>query len=473
MSDACIYVVDDDAEMRAAVTEALLRSGFRVRTFAGGAELLAAFEPVVGAVVVTDVRMPGMSGFALLKRLQALSPGVPVVVMTAYGTVQDAVEAMKEGAFDYLVKPFSLHDLEAVVRRAVSLSGGGPKRFGARAHPTGSRERTFVTRDRVMQKILRYLEEIAPSPSTVLVQGESGTGKELIARFIHRNSPAGAEPFLAVNCAAIPEGLLESELFGHEKGAFSGATSRKLGKFERAGGGTLLLDEVGEMPVALQAKLLRVLQEKEIERLGGSGPIPIAARIIATTNRDLSQAVTQGRFRQDLFFRLNVVPVRIPPLRERPTDIQPLAEHFLRRFSRREGKRIAGMTDEALALLTARPYPGNVRELENLMERAVLLCRDDHVAPEHLTALEPVAVSGAGLDVGNGGTMRDMEQSLILQTLQNVQGNRTRASARLGISLRTLRNKLAEYRKQGITVPPYDPGGSSRAKGASLRCSGR
>ncbi len=255
MNDPCIYVVDDDAEMRDAVSEALTRAGFQVHTFPGGAEVLAAFQPGEGAVVVTDVRMPGLSGMALLQRLQAVSPGVPVIVMTAYGTVQDAVGAMKEGAFDYLVKPFSLDDLEAVVRRAAGLRAGSRRRSGRRADPGALRKSTFVTRDRAMMKILAYLEEIAPSPSTVLVQGESGTGKELIARWIHRHSRGSTGPFLAVNCAAIPEGLLESELFGHEKGAFSGALSRKIGKFERAGCGTLLLDEVGEMPLGLQAKL--------------------------------------------------------------------------------------------------------------------------------------------------------------------------------------------------------------------------
>ncbi len=474
MTDPSIYVVDDDGEMRAAVSEALTRTGFRVCTFQGGAEVLATFQPGKCAAVVTDVRMPGMSGIELLKRLQAVSPEVPVVVMTAYGTVQDAVDAMKEGAFDYLLKPFSLDDLEAVVRRAAGLYPGHPERTGRRGVTAGSGERAFVTRDRAMLKTLSYLREIAPSPSTVLVQGESGTGKELIARFIHRHSPGVAGPFLAVNCAAIPEGLLESELFGHEKGAFSGAVSRKIGKFERAGQGTLLLDEVGEMPLSLQVKLLRVLQEKEIERVGGSGPIPVSARIVATTNRDLAQAVAKGRFRQDLFFRLNVIPVSIPPLRERLADIQPLSEYFLRGFSRRERKRIEGVTDEGLAFLASRTYPGNVRELQNLMERAVLLCRGDRLALEHFTALDAAPAAAAGVEpcLAEGGSMRDMEQTLILQTLQSVHGNRTRASALLGISLRTLRNKLAEYRKQGIPVPPYDPVASSRARGASLGCSG-
>lgn len=467
-----ILVVDDETQMRKAITEALTRSGYRVKAFSSGGEAASYLEHHHCSLLITDMKMPGMTGLELLRRVKAVTPSIPVVVMTAFGTIHDAVEAMKLGAYDYLLKPFSLDDIEAVVWKALEHSKALDR---VEAPATNGREgkeaKEFMTQDVTMKKILLFLEDVARSHSTILIQGESGTGKEILARMIHSKSSCAQGPFVAVNCAAIPDGLLESELFGHEKGAFSGAVTRKIGKFEQANTGTLLLDEIGEMELSLQAKLLRVLQEGEIDRIGGSRLIPINVRIIATTNRDLRKEVQEQRFREDLFYRLNVVPIQIPPLRERISDIPLLSEFFLKRYARRDGKRIKEISEAVLESLMGRAYPGNVRELENLIERAVLLCRGSTLLEENLVT------PGHELQTGLGGSptqkkisVRDMEQELILETLQKVHGNRTQASALLGISIRTLRNKLAEYKKAGIHVPPYEPSASSRKKKAALQC---
>ncbi len=469
-----IFVVDDESQMRKAITEALTRSGYAVDSFASAVDAVSFVDADACSLVITDVKMPEMSGIDLLQKVKAVAPSIPVVVMTAFGTIQDAVKAMKLGAFDYLLKPFSLDEIEKTVHKALthakSLTEKTPEQENAR-HSKSPKK--FITQDPGMQRILMFVEEVAGSRSTVLIQGESGTGKEIVARMVHAGSSCAGGPFVAVNCAAIPEGLLESELFGHEKGAFSGAVSRKIGRFEQANSGTLLLDEIGEMDLALQAKLLRVLQEGEIDRVGGSGPIPVNARIIATTNRNLRQEVREERFRDDLFYRLNVVPIRIPPLRERISDIQPIGEHFLKHYAARDGKKIEGISKEGLALLKGFSYPGNVRELENLIERAVLLCKGPRLEKEHLTAPDDGMQEASGKSVSrNKLSVKEMEQELILETLRKAHGNRTQASNLLGISIRTLRNKLAEYRKAGIEVPPYEPGGSPKKK-AALHCSGK
>jgi DNA-binding NtrC family response regulator len=468
-----IFVIDDDVQMRKAITEALRRSGYGVNAFCKAEDALADMDHESCSLIITDVRMPGMSGLELLKAVRRSSPTLPVIIMTAYGTIQDAVDAMKLGASDYFLKPFSFEDVEQAVHKVFEqkpLPGAGRESEGGDQVDPGPK--VFVTHDRRMKKILRFVQEISGSTATVLVQGESGTGKELIARMIHESSSVREGNFVAVNCAAIPEGLFESELFGHEKGAFSGAHARKVGKFESAHGGTVLLDEVGEMPLPLQAKLLRVLQEKEVDRVGGNRPVPVNVRIIATTNRDLRKEVRDGRFREDLFYRLNVVPIRIPSLHERPCDIIPISEYYLRKCAAREGKKILGLSREAAAFIKGRGFPGNVRELENLIERAALLCQAEQLEVSHLTAPD----SGVGPQQGGEGlsrpegSMRKMEQELILETLRKVGGNRTQASHLLGISLRTLRNKLADYKKAGVVVPGYQPG-STAGKKAALRCS--
>jgi DNA-binding NtrC family response regulator len=438
-----ILIVDDEQQMRLAMGETLRRAGYSTSEAGSGREALSLFSRGGYNLVVSDIRMPEMDGIELLSQLRAVDPEVPVVMVTAFGTIEDAVEAMKRGAADYLLKPFSPDYLEEVVARLLGCSEeviDGEERY------------RIVTEDPQMKRLLSYMRKAADSDATVMIQAESGTGKELAARYIHAHSPRGKRDFVAVNCAAVPENLLESELFGYEKGAFTGASSAKEGKFELADGGTLLLDEISEMSNLLQAKLLRVLQEKEIDKVGGRKPIPVDVRVIASTNTNLAERVRSGLFREDLFYRLNVVPITIPPLRERPSDIPVLAQHFLRRFSR--GREIR-LSKAAIEAMTAHNWPGNVRELENALQRAAIICSGDksEIGPEEIFApgTEPVkSPSAAGIQPGT--TVREMEQELIMATLKRTGGNRTLAAKLLGISLRTLRNKINEYREQGIEI---------------------
>ncbi len=441
-----ILVVDDESSMRLALSEALKRGGYTVETATDGFEALQKFRKERFHMVITDVKMPKMSGLEVLKEIKRISAPTPVIMVTAYGTIQNAVEAMKEGASDYILKPFSYEDLESAVRRTMISQ---PKAVGGRERSVASRvkSRLIVTEHPKMQKLLDLAKNIASSNATVLIQGESGTGKELLARYIFENSPRREKPFVAINCAAIPENLLESELFGHEKGAFTGAATQRIGKFEMANHGTILLDEISEMSLQLQAKLLRVLQEFELDRIGGKISIPIDVRVICTTNDDLRRAVDEGKFREDLFYRLNVIPLTIPPLRERKDDIPLLVEHFLRGNGEKQGLGTgATVSPEAQALLQKYDWKGNVRELENFIQRAALVCEDGMIQPRHFFldgAVEPQNKSG-GVPVGS--TLREMEKQLILRTLEEVGDNRTHAARVLGISIRTLRNKLNEYR---------------------------
>lgn len=466
MSRPNILVVDDEPEMRSALTMALERAGLCVSTAIHGIEAREKLQAEPFDLIITDVRMPHMGGLALLHEMKRTTPAIPVVMMTGYGRIEDAVEAMKAGACDYLLKPFSVEDLKAVVAKALAPGDGagraaeepegrGERRGDAWGAPCGSDTvaRPIVTQDPRMLQLIDLAKEAAPSKATILIQGESGTGKELLARFIHTHSPRSPQPFVAVNCAAIPEGLLESELFGHEKGAFTGAVNKATGKFEWAHQGTILLDEISEMPHPLQAKLLRVLQEHEIERVGGRKPIPIDIRVIATTNRRLKDHVAAGKFREDLFYRLNVIPLTISPLRERRGDIPLLLEHFLRKHSRGAGKPIPHITPETLQHFLQYDWPGNVRELENMVERWLVLYQGGLSASSHLFLEEGTATASA---VGAGRepsplqprmSVKEMERALILETLEAVEGNRTQAAKILGISLRTLRNKLRDYRQ--------------------------
>ncbi len=459
-----ILVVDDDPYMRSSLSDCLVSCGYTVETAIDGVDALGKFRKGAYEMVITDIRMPKMGGLDLLKELKGQSADTPVIVITAYGTVNTAVEAMKQGAKDFIMKPFSLDDLEMVVKNVLERF---PEQDAVQeAAATGSNEtarkaqRHIVTNDARMTELLEFLKNVARSRSSVLIRGESGTGKELLARFIHYHSPRRSQPFVAVNCAAIPHTLLESEMFGYEKGAFTGAAQRRIGKFELADRGTLLLDEVSEMDMPLQAKLLRVIQESEIDRLGGKEPIPVDVRIVATTNADLKQCIQGKKFREDLYYRLNVIPIRVPPLRERKGDIAVLAEHFLAKYAGENGRRKPALTDEALAVLSACPWPGNVRELENVLERAVLVCQADALRPHHL-ALDGQEAAADGEDrpeetvpsasTGDPVTLRDMEKNLIFSTLKRVKGNKTKASEILGISVRTMRNKLNEYKlEQGI-----------------------
>ncbi|RMH36107.1 MAG: sigma-54-dependent Fis family transcriptional regulator [Nitrospirae bacterium] len=440
-----VLLVDDDEHLRAAIREALEHRGYCVRVARDGHEGLQYLmeEPV--QLVLIDLNMPGMNGIEMLRTLRSAGFTVPVVVLTAYGTMDSAIEAMKLGATDYLRKPCPLEEVERLVQRFCMAS---PEPVEATEHELRHPQDSdgFLTRNDRMRHLLAMLEPVAKSQATILIQGESGTGKEVLARYIHRRSNRADQPFVAVNCAALPEGLLESELFGYEKGAFTGAIHRRCGKFELAHRGTLLLDEIGEMSLALQAKLLRVLQEREVDRLGSHRPVAVDIRVIATTNRSLIQEVQAGRFREDVYYRLSVVPITLPPLRERPEDIEVLAEHFVKQSCARNGRPMVKLTKEAVAYLTSRPWRGNVRELENVIERGVLLAQSGSLRPEHLT-FETVAVTSAP-DMTFSGTVWEMERQLILKTLDRLGGNRTHAARALGISIRTLRNKLREYRQR-------------------------
>jgi two-component system response regulator FlrC len=427
-----ILVVDDEPQMLIAVNEALKRKGYSVSTASSGTEALCRIKEQYHHLVITDVRMPEVSGLDLLKQTKTMAPQTPVILLTAYGTVQDAVDAMRIGAFDYLLKPFSSESLEQVVDRALASS---PSR--------NSTPHEIVTQDPDFTVVLQRALQVASSNATVLIEAESGTGKELLARMIHSRSLRSKGPFVAVNCAALPENLLESELFGFEKGAFTGATSSKPGKFELARAGTLLLDEIGEMAPILQAKLLRVLQEREVDRIGGKDPVKIDVRVVATTNRDLVSLVRTGEFREDLYYRLNVICLPIPPLRKRSGDIPLLADLFCKRYGKEFGKEDAHCSDDALARLTTHAWPGNVRELENTIQRAVALCSDSTIEGDDLVLSAPPAAADPILSAGT--TVREMERQLITRTLEDTGGNRTQAAKLLGISLRTLRNKLNEF----------------------------
>lgn len=443
-----ILLVDDDPGVRGAMAEFLKRAGYSVDVAGDGAAGLLRIEQAPFDLVVSDMKMPNLSGLDLLKAVRSRGCDVPFLLLTAYGSVDTAVSSMKSGAQDFLLKPFSPDRLEQVIRGCLNRSPAEPEGRGEAGPDTPAP----VAHSPAMREIRTLARRIGGTRATVLITGESGTGKEVLARYIHDCGNSPGAPFVAVNCAAIPEGLLESELFGHEKGAFTGAGARRIGKFEQADGGTLLLDEIGEMDLKLQAKLLRVLQERTFERVGGTAPIRTRIRVIATTNSNLREGVLRGTFREDLFFRLNVFPITIPPLRERTEDILPLAERFASRFAAEQGKPKPEFADEARAYLSALPLPGNVRELMNLVERAVLM-HGEGPMDAALFRTEDPRHPGENPAEPEGHSVRDMEKSLILRTLHRTAGNRKQAATRLGISVRTLRNKLNEYRRFGEVIP--------------------
>jgi DNA-binding NtrC family response regulator len=427
--------------------ESVRRLGFDVQGAIDGVDAVDRVGRYKPWLVVTDLKMPRLGGLDLIKEIKCRSPRTLMVLMTAYGTVETAVEAMKYGASDYILKPFSTDLLERVI---ANLKARGVDASTPPSEPID--QRSILTQDPGMVRLLSTVEGVAASQATVLINGESGTGKELLARFIHSRSPRAHRPFIAVNCAALPDGLLESELFGHERGAFTGAIMKKIGKFEMAHTGTLLLDEISEMNMGLQAKLLRVIQEREVDRVGGREPISVNIRVIATTNRSLYHEVEQGRFREDLYYRLNVFPITVPPLRERPADISLLARHFVTASAARNGLPVPMVSAETYAMLQDRRWKGNVRELENVVERAVLLAGNGVILPGHVLVesgsqpLIPAAIAAVSQPSGNG-SLWEMERDLIFQTLARVRENRTHAAKELGISIRTLRNKLREYRE--------------------------
>ena len=446
-----VLLVEDDHALREALADTLLLAGHGFRAVGSGEDALAAVMLEPFSLVISDVNMPGMDGHQLLARLRACQPQLPVLLMTAHGAVERAVDAMRQGAVDYLVKPFEPRALLDLVARHALGSLGVPDSEGPVAVEPASAQ------------LLELAARVARSDATVLISGESGTGKEVLARYIHQHSHRVDQPFVAINCAAIPDNMLEATLFGHEKGAFTGAIAAQAGKFEQADGGTLLLDEISEMPLGLQAKLLRVLQEREVERVGGRKPIALDIRVVATTNRDLAGEVAAGRFREDLYYRLSVFPLAWRPLRERTADILPLAERLLAKYISKMKHTAVGFSPDAKACLSAYPWPGNVRELDNAIQRALILqqhgvieaadfCLAGPVACAPLPALAVEVVESAG---GLGDDLRRREFQMIIDTLRAERGRRKEASERLGISPRTLRYKLAQMRDAGMDVEAY------------------
>jgi DNA-binding NtrC family response regulator len=451
MGLAPILVVDDESEMRSALSHALTRDGFAVESAASGTKALSKIKKDPVSLVITDLKMPEMSGMEVLGAVKKIAPEIPVIVITAYGSIHNAVEAMQAGAADYLLKPFSFETLGSTVKRVLgSIEGNGDHRHSKQDSTAQSTIKTLVTQDPKLLDILKLAKSIATSRSTVLIQGQSGTGKELLAAYIHKHSGFKDEPYVALNCAALPDTLAESELFGHEKGAFTGAVSRKMGKFELAKHGTVVLDEISEMSLPLQAKLLRVLQEREVDRVGGSRSVPMHARVVAISNIDLKKAVSENKFREDLFYRINVVPFTIPPLRERQRDIPLLVEHFLEKYCRLNNQDKKKISDTAMAQLVNNEWKGNIRELENSIERAVLISGGPELLPEHLflDTAGTASQSHAAISMQAGMTVKEMERQLITKTLEEVNDNRTHAAELLGISIRTLRNKLKEYQHE-------------------------
>ncbi len=460
-----ILVVDDEPNARAALAELLRDEGYAVETAADGFKALPKLEEFAPDLLLTDLRMPGLNGIELLRKARALDPELAAVVMTAHGEVETAVAAMREGAADYLSKPIVFDELKIVLERAL-------ERRRLRREAGSLRERlskrhrldAAVGSSPAMQKVFDTVLQIAPSRASVLIEGESGTGKELIAAAIHEHSPRADRPFVKLHCAALAETLLESELFGHEKGAFTGAVGRRDGRFQQADGGTLFLDEIGDISPGVQVKLLRFLQEREFERVGGNQTIKVDVRIVAATNRHLKERVKEGAFREDLYYRLNVVSIEMPPLRARPGDIPLLAMHFLRKYAAENDKAIDGFTDDALAGLVRYSWPGNVRELENAVERAVVVCRRDQIRTEDLiptiTSADPARATDMFPTVP-GASMADLERYAILKTLEHVGGSTSKAADLLGISARTIQYRLREYmgeRPSGGAAPPRGDG---------------
>ncbi len=447
-----ILVIEDEALMREYVEEALTRAGHDVDSVSSGPEGIEALRETGYDVIITDLKMAPMDGIEVLRLAKEESPDTHCIVMTAYGTIETAVAALKGGADDYILKPFAPDELELAVTRVLQHGKLARENRYLRAELNEIYDfQSMVGDSEPMHAVYDQIKKVADGRATVLIRGESGTGKELVARAIHFSGVRRDAPFIKVNCAALSAGLLESELFGHEKGAFTGAHGRKIGRFELADEGSLLLDEVSEISLELQPKLLRALQEREFERVGGTQSIQVDTRIVATSNRNLEQATAEGKFREDLFFRLNVIPIYLPPLRERRQDIPALMDHFFTRYTQENGRRLTGFSPKARQLFLEYDWPGNVRELQNAIERAVVLSTDSLLEPEHFFLGETRVKPGRGATpaLSMGMTVAEMEKELILQTLEHCSQNRTRTAEILGISVRTLRNKLNEYKNEG------------------------
>jgi DNA-binding NtrC family response regulator len=448
-----LLIAEDEPLLRVSIADALRKEGWTVDVAVDGMKAMALFEEYIHDVVVTDLVMPALDGMELLRRVKAMQGDTTVVIITAHGSVEKAVEAMRQGAADFVTKPFSMAQL--LVRLESVCSRRQLQQENLRLREQLEDRYSFsniIGKSRKMQEVFWQIREVAHSDATVVIQGESGTGKELVASAIHYNSKRRARPYVRVSCASLPESLVESELFGYEKGAFTGATQRRIGRFEAAAGGTLFLDEIGDLPLGVQAKLLRVLQERQIERLGSNHPIDVDVRFVSASLRPLGEEVAQGRFREDLFFRINTVAIHLPPLRERREDIPLLAEAFLREFSGERGKKIESLSEAALEVLDSHDWPGNVRELRNVIERAVVFCRDTQITPEHL----PPSLRDAGprsappRPPGQAEPLRQAveraEMEAIRAALDATEGRRNEAAEILGISRKTLWEKIKAYR---------------------------
>jgi len=447
---AKILVVDDEAVVRESLRDWLIDAGYDVVIAENGPEALKIIEKEKIRIAISDLVMPGMDGIELMRRAKEIVPDIAVIIITAYGSIPTAIAAMKDGAYDYIEKPFCPERAELLIKKVVEHQELVEENIALRQHlEERYRFENIIGKSHKMQQVFEVVRTVAKANATVLISGDSGTGKELIARAIHNQSPRRDKPFVAVSCAALPESLLESELFGHEKGAFTGAIARKKGKFEFANKGTLFLDEIGEMSANIQVHLLRVLEEKEFTRVGGNELIKVDVRLISATNKDLKKAIERGEFREDLYYRLNVVSIELPPLRERVEDIPLLAQHFLAKFAAENEKEVTGFAPEAMDFLLNYRWPGNVRELENAIERAVILAKDkllslDDLPREKLPALLPVGV---------GRSLKDLERNHILSVLTQTGGNYSEAARLLGISRMTLYNKVREY---GLDVKKVD-----------------
>ena len=461
-----ILIVDDDNQLRQSFEKLLTEEGYSVRTAASGEAGLDMIRKSVPDLVVMDVRLPGMNGLETFRAMRGIEPKLPVIVMTAFGTTEVAIEATKLGAFDYVLKPFEIPDILALINQALDAGRFMRSRVEIDVAPQIATTEAIVGRSHPMQEVYKAIGRVAPTDATVLVRGESGTGKELVARAIYQHGLRANKPFLVINCVAIPETLLESELFGYEKGAFTGAATRRVGKIQQAHGGTIFLDEIGDMPFGIQAKILRLLQEKHIERLGGREVIPVDVRIIAATNRDLEAALAEGRFREDLYYRLKVVTLWIPPLRDRTEDIPLLADYFLNRFAKEMEIANPGMQKEAKSLMKNHPWQGNVRELSNTIQKALIFSRGGPIGLEDISKvirsersvqevddsvneaigqwIRTMLLSDVSKDMFNT-LMDQFAKTVIAEALQLTDGNRSRAAAMLGISRPTLLSKIDKF----------------------------
>ncbi len=462
-----ILIIDDDDQLRKSFHKLLSEEGYRAQSAASGEAGLELINRQLPDLVIVDVRLPGMNGLKTFEAIHALEPKLPVIIMTAFGTTETAIEATKMGAFDYILKPFEIPDMLAVIQQALEAGRFMRSPVEMDVKPDQAPREAIIGRSKPMQDVYKAIGRVSTADATVLVRGESGTGKELVARAIYQHSLRAHKPFLVINCVAIPENLLESELFGYEKGAFTGAAHRRLGKIEQANGGTVFLDEIGDMPFSIQAKILRLLQEKSIERLGGRDTIPVDVRIIAATNRDLETALEQGRFREDLYYRLKVVTISLPPLRGRREDIALLTDYFLLRFSQDMEMTNPGITPQALAALEGNHWPGNVRELGNTIQKALIFSRGAPIRQEDIvqaisgvrTAVKPEAetpeevirhwmrsaLTAGGADSRFEAILDRCASILIGEALNLTDGNRSRAAKLLGLSRPTLHSKIEKY----------------------------